>query len=131
MGRSKAGAKRKWLLVQPPILIASLRGLDEAGLRFVFTDRHAYLAAAEFFGDLARLDRIDWPILQQSAFRQDPDDPGKKERYQAEALIYRKLPVDMLLGLVSYDNDTDSRMNTLLAERGIELRTGTRPQWYF
>jgi hypothetical protein len=37
----------------------------------------------------------------------------------------------MLLGLVSYDNQTDSRMRALLAEREMALRTETRPQWYF
>ena len=113
------------------VLVASLRRLKETGRRFVFTDRHAYLAAADFFDDLARLDRIDWAILQRSDFKRDSEDPGKFERYQAEALIYRKLPVEMLLGLVSYDNPTDSRLKMLLAERGMTLRTEIRPQWYF
>src|ERR1700730_7904549 len=41
------------------ILVASLRSLKEAGHPFVFTDRHAYLRAAQVFDDLTHLDKID------------------------------------------------------------------------
>lgn len=84
------------------ILVSSLHALAERGIRFVFTNQHAYPVMAEYFSDLRRLDRIDWPILQNRDFKHDPDDPGKKERYQAEALIYRYHPVDALTGIACY-----------------------------
>ena len=43
------------------------------------------------------LDRIDWAILRSRDFKRDPEDPGKFERYQAEALIYKYLPIDGVL----------------------------------
>jgi len=46
------------------ILVCSLPKLDQNGITFVFTGRHARLATAEFFGDLADLNRIDWAILR-------------------------------------------------------------------
>lgn len=67
------------------MMITSLHTLKKRGLSFLFTDRHAYLATAQFLSDLARLDQIDWPRLQQRDFKADPEDPSKKERYQAEA----------------------------------------------
>ena len=45
------------------IVVTSLYRLREQKIDFVFTDRHAYLRAAEFSSDLADLDRIDWGIL--------------------------------------------------------------------
>ena len=54
----------------------------------LFTNQHAYPVMAQYYNGLARLDQIDWAILQRRDFEHDPDDPGKKERYQAEALIY-------------------------------------------
>ena len=41
------------------ILVSSLRRVREMDIQFVFSDRHAYLRAAEFSGDLADLNRID------------------------------------------------------------------------
>jgi hypothetical protein len=41
------------------IFVSSLRKLTELGLPFVFTDRHAYLKAANFYSDLADLENID------------------------------------------------------------------------
>ena len=86
------------------ILVSSLRTLHQKNIPFLFTDRHAYLVAAQFFSDLARLDQIDWDMLQRRDFRNDPEDPSKKERYQAEALVHKYLPIDALLGLVCYND---------------------------
>lgn len=40
------------------ILVSSLHTLGKMGVPFVFTDRHAYLAAAQFSSDLADLNRL-------------------------------------------------------------------------
>jgi hypothetical protein len=65
------------------------------GVQFLFTDRHAYLAAAQFHDGFDDLNQIDWPILQARDFRRDVEDPGKIERYQAEALIHQHMPVSL------------------------------------
>jgi ssDNA thymidine ADP-ribosyltransferase, DarT len=74
------------------VLVCSLPKLDQDGVTFVFTDRHARLATAEFFEAAADLGRIDWKILQNRDFSRDHNDLGKMERYQAETLVYRHLP---------------------------------------
>ena len=60
----------------------------------LFTNQHAYPVMAQYYNGLARLDQIDWAILQRRDFEHDPDDPGKKERYQAAT-------VDWLLSMGS------------------------------
>jgi hypothetical protein len=67
------------------ILVSSLYRVNELGIRFVFTNQHAYPAAAEYFSDLAELDRIDWPLLQSRDFRHDPDDPGEEGAISSRA----------------------------------------------
>ncbi len=69
------------------IFVSSLNHVAALGLKFVFTNQHAYPPMADYFTDLTQLDQIDWPLLQSRNFKHDPEDPGKKERYQAEALI--------------------------------------------
>ena len=68
------------------VLVASLRNLADAGVPFIFSDRHAVLRYAQFFDTLERLDRIDWHSLQSRDFQYDDEDPEKVDKYQAEAL---------------------------------------------
>ena len=113
------------------ILVSSLHRVSELELPFLFTDSHAYSGLASFYNDLARLDRIDWPLLQRRDFKRDPEDPGKLERYQAEALVHRHVPLNALLGVVCHTDavrtDIEGRMQAL----GVKLPVHTRPNWYF
>lgn len=113
------------------ILASSLRHIHQEGMPFVFTDRHAYLQTAEYYTDLADLDKIDWDILQRRDFRTDLDDPGKKERYQAEALIHQELPIAALAGIGCYDRFVQTRIQKALDERDIMQNVVVRPGWYF
>ncbi|WP_260291417.1 DUF4433 domain-containing protein [Sedimenticola hydrogenitrophicus] len=113
------------------ILVSSLYHVQEQGLPFVFTDSHAYYQWANFYTDLKDLDKVDWKILQQRDFKRDPDDPGKFERYQAEALIHQHCPISALLGVVCYTERLKEQVGQLLDERGIELPVYARRGWYF
>lgn len=113
------------------ILVSSLRKIDEMKLRWLFTDSHAYYEWADFYSDLDDLDKIDWPILQARDFKRDPDDPAKFERYQAEALVHRHVPVNALLGIVCYSEKEEKRIERLVAARAMSVPVHARPGWYF
>lgn len=113
------------------ILVSSLHRLHELGHPFLFTNQHAYVQTAQFFADLARLDQIDWPILQNSDFKRDVDDLGKFERYQAEALVRGVLPVTSLVGIACSDAEGVGRVTAQLAARHIVVPAASRPNWYF
>jgi len=55
------------------VLVSSLPKLMEVRAPFVFTDRHAYLAAASFFSNLSELSNLDWNSLQLRDFKKDPN----------------------------------------------------------
>ncbi|HYT69425.1 MAG TPA: DUF4433 domain-containing protein [Vicinamibacterales bacterium] len=112
------------------ILVSSLHRLQELGLQFVFTDRHAYLAAAVFADNLADLVNIDWKILQARDFKRDPNDPGKMERYQAEALVYQQAQLDVLLGLVCHGPEQEAHLNELVQAANVNLKVIARRGWY-
>ena len=65
------------------IIVSSLEMLEANGVEFVFTDRHALVAYAQFFSDVRDLDRIDWELLRARDFSRSDTDFGKVERYQA------------------------------------------------
>ena len=79
---------------------------------------------------LKDLDRIDWNLLNQKDFRRNPEDPGKLDRYQAEALVHRALPVDALTGIACYDSDSRARIEAMTAEEGVQVSVRTYPDWY-
>ena len=113
------------------ILVSSLEKLQENDVQFVFTDRHALVAYAKFYDDVSALDRIDWALLRNLDFRRDDADPGKVERYQAEALAYRSVPTESLLGLACYAETTRDKVVSMLKEAGIDLPVAVKRDWFF
>jgi hypothetical protein len=113
------------------ILVSSLHRVAELGVPFVFTDQHAYPLMARYFTDLKDLDKVDWDLLNRKDFKHDPDDPGKKERYQAEALVWKHLPVEALIGICSYASGVDEGIQTELAKCNLKMQTTVQRNWYF
>jgi hypothetical protein len=113
------------------ILVSSLLRISELGIPFVFTNQHAYPMMAEYFTDLNDLDEVDWDLLNRKDFKHDPDDPGKKERYQAEALVWKHLPLEALLGICSFAPAVDDWIKAQLAKRHLNVKTVIEKGWYF
>jgi hypothetical protein len=113
------------------IFVSSLPHVAVQGLEFVFTNQHAYPAMAEYFTDSAQLDHIDWPLLQSRNFQHDPDDPGKKERYQAEALIWKHVPLEALQGVCCYTPTVEQQIKTEIELRALTFKVGVQTSWYF
>lgn len=112
------------------IFVSSLPKLRANSIPFLFTDRHAALAAAQFSSDLAMLGWIDWTILRHRDFKRDPEDPGKFERYQAEALIYRHFPMQAALGIVCYTEAIKTAIQRETATYGYASQVISKPGWY-
>lgn len=113
------------------ILVASLREIAAQGLPYVFTDGHAYYQWSNYYTDLAELDKIDWPSLQARDFRRDPNNLAKFERYQAEALIHRHLPITALKGIVCYTEEVKEDIERQVQARGLSLQVFVRTGLYF
>jgi len=113
------------------IMVSSLPTLVAREIPFVFTDRHAYLQTASFFSDLAQLDRIPWDLLQNRDFKKDVYDPGKFERYQAEALVHQHLPVSALSGIICHGDAQKTFLQAEVEKRQHKLQVAVKPNWYF
>jgi hypothetical protein len=113
------------------IFYSSLHKLKADSVPFVFTDRHAYLETAQSFQNLSHLDKIDWNILQRRDFKRNPDDPEKVERYEAETLVHRCLPITSVLGIGCASAASAARMRALVQQRQMKLAVDTKQDWYF
>jgi hypothetical protein len=113
------------------IFVSSLPRIAAQGLPIVFTNQHALPVMAEYFTDLADLHRVDWHLLQSRNFKHDPEDPGKKERYQAEALIWKRVPVAALHGVCCYTEAAAEELHAEVHRRGLSLKVAAQSNWYF
>ncbi|WP_225649520.1 DUF4433 domain-containing protein [Bradyrhizobium australafricanum] len=110
------------------ILVTSLHRLKQLGVPFVFTDRHAYLKLAQFTNDLSNLTWIIWPVLQVRNFKKD--DTDKFEKYQAEALVHKKLPLSALFGIACFNDTVKAEVEQLCNSKGYKLQIVTRREWF-
>lgn len=113
------------------MLVSSVHTLVEKDIPFVLTDRHAYLQAARYANDLSGLSAIPWEQLQASDFQRSEEDPSRIERYQAEALVHRHLPLDALLGMACYDQGSKRRIEDELTRRSLKMRLVVDSHPYF
>jgi len=113
------------------ILVAGLREVMKVRDDVIFTDSHAYLQTARFFDDVGALDAIDWKTLRTRDFRRDGDDPDRTARYQAEALVFKHLPVNMLKGIACYDVHTRDRVSVMARDAKVDLKVLAKPGMYF
>ncbi len=125
------GGMSKTPMEEIVIFVSSLHRIAAAGLHFVFTDQHAYPVSARYFSDLNDLSVIDWGILAARDFQRNPDDPGKVERYMAEALVFQHVPLSALMGMVCYSSAAENKVLAIQAESEVKLNTAVRPNWYF
>jgi hypothetical protein len=110
------------------ILISSLHKLKADGVKFIFSDRHAYLKTALFSGDLKDLDRIIWPTLQARDFRKD--DVDRFDKYQAEALVHKTVPLAALKGVVCRNDSIRGEMQNAADKAGADIKIVAQPSWY-
>ena len=125
------GGVRKRSNEEIVILVSNLHHIAQLKLPFLFTDSHAYYKWAGYYSDLKFLNEIDWPLLQCRDFKHDPENPDKFERYQAEALIYRHLPVNGLLGIACYTEPLKKHIEREVQGRDLSLSVYARKEWYF
>jgi hypothetical protein len=114
------------------ILVTRLTILRKFEIKFIFTDRHALLTPAKFFNEIADLDGfLDWKVLRNRDFKRDNDDPGKLERYQAEALIYKYLPFNAISGIVCVSPETKAKALSMVEKCNFNGKVIHKTDWFF
>jgi hypothetical protein len=122
-------------------LVSSAEDVAAANLRFVFSNYHAVLDFAEFFAQLASLDRIDWPLFFESPnpggycqYWQNRPEPRymlRKETRQAEFLVHQRLPISLIRGIAVYSAAAEARVRTVLQQVQWEVPVKLVPAWYY
>jgi hypothetical protein len=113
------------------IMVSNLARLENMGLKFVFTNKHAVNIDTKFYTYTNNLGVIDWGILRSCDFSRDNDDLDKTSRYQAEALVHNHVPIDALDGIACYDVEQKEHIESVAAKKGRKIKVAVMGSWYF
>ncbi len=114
-------------------LVTTTEVLANVDLDFVFTDRNAALALAEYADDLNDLDRlVDWDLMNAVMWKNTDDEPDRRERRMAEMLVHQSVPWDAIIAVVGRTNDRVGQIGAILANVGGKATpVQAKPGWYF
>ena len=116
-------------------LVTSLERLHQLGHRIVLTDRNAALKLAEHQifepDDLVDDGFIDWPLMDEKFWTNTPENPDRKERRMAEALVYQRVNWEAIEEIVVHNGAIKEEATAILEECGVRLQVNVRPAWYF
>lgn len=113
------------------VVVSSLRKLEASGRPFVFSDRHAYLVPARFSTNLDDLAGLLWELWRARDFKHDPERPDKMDRYQAEALVHRKVRVNDILAIATFSDTAAGRVTQMADAADSEVKVVRKRSWYF
>lgn len=118
---------------QEPILhfLTTLEKLDEIDVRYVFTDRHAKTAYAQFFCDRSQLSELDWPTIMSHSFERPEDDPDRPYRKEAELLAHHFVPLEAILGIGVHSQRWKEDCDRLFQQARVRMRVQVQPKWYY
>lgn len=98
----------------------------ELDREWAFTDRHADVEHALYFDDLDDLDEVDWSVMSAKYWN---DPPEKKEKRQAEFLVYERFPWDAIVEVGCHNEEIAKRVLGLVGDNGPAVKV--RPKWYY
>jgi hypothetical protein len=112
-------------------LVSAIQIIADAGIPFVFTDAHAVVAFASFYNSIADLDNIDWELMQSNFWFDCDAYPDRKQRRQAEFLIYQHVPCSLLMGIGVLNEKLAERARIILVQAGLDIPVMVRRGWYY
>jgi hypothetical protein len=109
-------------------LVSTAQQVIQAGQGFVFTNGQALSHLSEQFDDLADLEQIDWALVREKYWRNTAEDPDRQRRKQAEFLVHRACPWELIRAIAVYDEEMKQTVEQTLSafdpecQRPVEIR---------
>ncbi len=107
----------------------TIKAEEEIG--FVFTDGHGIMALSDFYYELEDLAAIDWQIMKEKYWRDTQEDPDRKRRRQAEFLIYRLMPWNLVEEIGVMNKRTEREIVDTISTASHRPSVTINSGWYF
>jgi hypothetical protein len=102
-------------------ILCKVNDIYDANLEFVFTDRNAKIAVAEYYDDLADLDKLEWEIIKNQDWKNTETNLARQDFKQAEFLIKNYVPVELIRGLIVFNNAKKKQMEDIITELDLDI----------
>lgn len=113
-------------------LVTDVCRLQQAGCRFVFTDRNACYKTAAYSEDPADLGKlVDWTLMEGMMWQNTDADPDRMERRMAEFLVHRSVPFSAVMEVGVRSDAMASKVAQALGALGDPPPAIVRPSWYY
>ena len=112
-------------------LVSTVEAVSQAGLRFVFSDGQGIAAYTQWYNDPARLSDIDWETVHSIYWNCTIEDPDRQRRKQAEFLVYKFCPWDLICEIGVIDAAVQAKISGLLAKLGASIPVRIHRDWYY
>jgi ssDNA thymidine ADP-ribosyltransferase, DarT len=97
----------------------------------VFTNGHAIMSLSDYFTDLDSLDQIDWDLMRETYWNDTQDDPDRKRRRQAEFLVHRHCPWELIAEIGVFNRTIQAKVieivETVEHQPPVKIRRG----WFY
>lgn len=103
----------------------------EQRLQFAFTDRHAVVSHARFFDNTNSFDQLDWKVINDTAWQNSKNDPDRKERKQAEFLVYKFVPWNLIIGIGVHNEGIRKLVEQYLPPGSSFPKVKVMSKWYY
>lgn len=131
----KTGKVEGYTEGQKPLIyvVSSVQAIVQRGLDFVFSDGHGVVAYTKWYDDLNSLDKVDWNMVNQRYWSDNSEDGDRKRRKQAEFLVFKQCPWDLIQSIGVLNEETQLQVEELLARFSKEIRLPVyvKPDWYY
>lgn len=115
-------------------LVSTAQAVQASGAGFVFTNGHGLPRWTKYCDDLADLDKVDWDMVYQKYWADDPlGDNDRKRRKQAEFLVHRFCPWSLIHRIAVINTATKARVEGIMAGSDAALRrlVTVESGWYY
>lgn len=110
------------------LLCTTAQAIEESGIPFAFTDRHAVLVLADFYTCLGDLSLLNWEILTADYWTNYVD--GREVR-QAEFLAHRKVPWSLVRFIGVHNELILQRVNDIIGLVEHKPVVKVKREWFF
>lgn len=115
-------------------LVSTAQAVSEAGLGFVFTDRHSLASVATFYDHLDELSNVDFDAAYAKWWNATATQPDRQEKKQAEFLVHGAMLWSLISELGVLDERARQRVESLLQGCPATIHrplVAVRGSWYY
>lgn len=112
-------------------LITMAQTVQSEGLQFVFSDGHGIAIFTEWFDNLNDLGNVHWDIVNARYWCDTSDEPDRQRRKQAEFLIYRFCPWNVINAIAVLNKKIKRQVENILVDYGVDMNILVKSEWYY